>query len=158
MSKGMKAFFGIVSASPVLFLLGMIVSFLLYLAIPVRITNTVGVQNGLLAAGSFLILVGTLLAFAAQKVSRVVTNPKYKATCPDLMQGPYQYSRHPGSLSLVIMYLGFALIVNSIAMICFAFVMLMLLTLVFIPAEEKVIGELCPEAYAEYKTKVRMWI
>jgi steroid 5-alpha reductase family enzyme len=103
MSKGMKAFFGIVSASPVLFLLGMIVSFLLYLAIPVRITNTVGVQNGLLAAGSFLILVGTLLAFAAQKVSRVVTNPKYKATCPDLMQGPYQYSRHPGSLSLVIM-------------------------------------------------------
>ncbi len=158
MNKKMKAFFGIVSASPILFLLGMIISFLLYKIVPAPLTSSSFVQNGLLAAGALFILLGTTLAFAAQKVSRVVTNPKYKATCPDLMQGPYRYSRHPGSLSFVIMYLGFALIVNSIAMICFAGFMFALLSFFFVPAEEKVIAELCPEAYAEYKTKVRMWI
>lgn len=158
MSKGMKAFFGIVSASPVLFLIGMIVSFLLYVALPVPIAASAQAGNGLLAAGAALILAGTSLAFAAQKVSRVVTDPKYKATCPDLMQGPYRFSRHPGSLSLVTMYVGFALVVNSFAMVCFAALMLLLLTTVFIPAEERVIAELCPEAYAEYRTRVRMWI
>jgi protein-S-isoprenylcysteine O-methyltransferase Ste14 len=56
------------------------------------------------------------------------------------------------------MYVGFSLVVNSLVMIGLAVILILLLTLVFVPVQEKVISELCPEAYAEYKTKVRMWI
>ena len=112
MNKGIKAFLGIVSISPILFLLGLTASFVLFKLFPTPITQSVDVANMLTAFGALLIVGGTALAFAAQRVSRVVTNPKYKATCPDLMQGPYAVSRHPGSLSLIIMYFGFTLVVN----------------------------------------------
>lgn len=158
MNKGIKAFLGIVSVAPILFLIGLTLSFLLFLRIPTPIADTVLLANALTALGAILILLGTSLAFAAQRVSRIVTDPNYKATCPDLMQGPYRHSRHPGSLSLIIMYIGFTLVVNSLVMVGLAIVLIVLLTLLFVPAQEKVITELCPEAYTEYKTRVRMWI
>ena len=158
MKKGIKLFLGIVSVSPVLFLMGLAASFVLFQEFPLPLVSSTAAADGLTAFGAILILAGTSLAFAAQRVSRVVTNPKYKATCPDLMQGPYAISRHPGSLSLIIMYVGFALVVNSLVMMALAIAFMLLLTIVFVPAEERVISELCPEAYAEYKTKVRMWI
>lgn len=158
MTKGIKAFLGIVSVSPVLFLIGLTASFVLWQYFPVTIYNPHHLVTVANVSGILMILVGTVLAFAAQRVSRVVTDPKYKATCPDLMQGPYAYSRHPGSLSLIIMYLGFALVVNSLVMLLLAVILIAMLTLIFVPAEEKVISELCPEAYVEYKTKVRMWL
>lgn len=158
MHKHLKLFFGIVSASPVLFLLGLVISFLLYLKIPAPISQNVLVSNSIVSFGAILILAGTALAFAAQKVSRIVARPSTKATCPDLMRGPYAHSRHPGSLSLIIMYIGFALVVNSWTMLAFAGLMILLLTLVFVPLEEKTIMEFCPEAYTEYKKKVRMWL
>lgn len=157
-NKGLKVFFGIVSVSPVLFLLGITASFVLWYFVPTPLVYNEVLANAVVALGAMFILLGTSLAFAAQRVSRVVTNPKYKATCPDLMQGPYAVSRHPGSLSLIIMNIGFALVVNSLIMIVLAMGLVLLLTFVFVPIEEKVISELCPEAYAEYKTKVRMWI
>ena len=158
MNKGMKAFFGIVSASPILFLIGLTASFVLFVYVPFPITKSELGANVLTALGALLIIVGTSLAFSAQRISRKVTDPKYKATCPDLMQGPYAHSRHPGSLSLIIMYVGFTMMVNSLVMVGLAIALILLLTLVFVPVQEKAITALCPEAYTEYKTKVRMWI
>lgn len=156
--KGIKLFLGIVSASPILFLIGLTLSFLLFQAFPTPLIPYSAAADAVTALGAILILVGTSLAFTAQRISRVVTDPKYKATLPDLMQGPYAYSRHPGSLSLIIMYVGFTLVVNSLVMAGLAVAFVLLLTIVFVPAQERVISELCPEAYAEYKTKVRMWL
>jgi protein-S-isoprenylcysteine O-methyltransferase Ste14 len=56
------------------------------------------------------------------------------------------------------MYIGFALVVNSLIMAIGAVVLVLLLTFIFIPLSEKVITSICPEAYREYKSKVRMWI
>jgi protein-S-isoprenylcysteine O-methyltransferase Ste14 len=158
MSKEVKALVGIVSFAPILFLLGLVVSFFLYQLFPFALTHEETLVNIFAIVGVLMLLGGTILAFSAQRISRVVTHPEYKATCPDLMQGPYAYSRHPGSLSLMIMYVGFALIVNSLIMIILACVLILALTLVFVPAQEKVISEMCPESYAEYKSKVRMWL
>ncbi len=158
MNKGIKAFLGIMSVSPILFLLGLTLSFVLFQLYPQPLITNQPLADAVTAFGAILILLGTSLAFAAQRVSRIVTDPKYKATCPDLMQGPYAYSRHPGTLSLMIMYVGFTLVVNSLVMGGLAILLIALLSLVFVPAQERVISELCPEAYAEYKKKVRMWI
>ncbi len=158
MNKTLKAFLGIVSATPILFLIWLIISFFLYIEVPIRIVPGVAWQDVLLAIGIIFILTGTALAFWAQKISRVVTDPKYKATCPDLMQGPYKYSRHPGSFSIILMSVGFAIVVNSLMMLILSAGLVILLTAVFVPIEEHIIGELCPEAYEEYRKKVRMWI
>jgi protein-S-isoprenylcysteine O-methyltransferase Ste14 len=158
MNKAVKVFFGIMSASPVVFLVGLAISFALYIKFPNPLVPGGSADDILMVAGVLIIIFGTGLAFAAQKVSRVVARPSTKATCPDLMRGPYRYSRHPGSLSLIIMYIGFALVVNSLIMAIGAVVLVLLLTFIFIPLSEKVITSICPEAYREYKSKVRMWI
>ena len=151
-------FLGIISAAPALFLVGLTMSFVLYYFFPWPIFKNALVANSFIMVGAVLILLSTSLAFMAQRISRTVTNPKYKATCPDLMQGPYAHSRHPGSLSLFGMFLGFTLVANSLVMLVLAFALFLLLTVIFIPAQEKSIASLCPEAYAEYKQKVRMWL
>ena len=158
MNKFIQSLVGIVSVAPLLFLVGLVLSFLAYFKFPLPLFHSAQLANAFVGIGAVMILIGTAVAFAAQKISRVVTNPQYKATCQDLMQGPYKVSRHPGSLALIIMYVGVALVVNSIAMLVFAGIMILLLSFVFVPMEEKAITSLCPEAYAEYKTKVRMWL
>ncbi len=158
MNKELKAFMGIVSASPVLFLIGLSLSFLLYTQFPIPLVTKPETLNIMISIGGVLILLGTMLAFGAQKISRKVTRPDFKATTEGLMQGPYRFSRHPGSLSLVMMYLGFVFVVNSLVMLLMIIVLIALLSFYFIPLEERVITGLAPEAYAEYKKRVRMWL
>ena len=158
MNKEFKAFIGIVSASPLLFLLGLALSLVLYNFYPKPLVTSSQVLNIMTAIGGIMILVGTVLAFAAQKVSRKVSSPDFKATTEGLMQGPYKYSRHPGSLALVIMYLGFVFVVNSFAMLLMVIPLLALMSFYFVPLEERVISGLAPDAYAEYKKQVRMWL
>jgi protein-S-isoprenylcysteine O-methyltransferase Ste14 len=158
MKTGFKVFLGIVSASPVLFLVGLVISFFVYIQFPIPLIRSAISADVMTGIGMVLILAGTFLAFAAQRVSRVVARPSTKATCPDLMKGPYRYSRHPGSLSLMIMYVGCVFLVNSLVMAIAAVILILLLTFIFVPMSEKVISSLCPEAYREYKSKVRMWL
>lgn len=158
MNKGTKAFMGIVSAAPVLLLVVLAISVTLHWKFQVLITTTAMGINIVTGIGGLLIIIGTFLAFFSQRISRIVSRPDFKATTEGLMQGPYKYSRHPGSLSLVVMYLGFALVANSIIMIGCFIVLVLLLSFIFFPSQEKVIQGLAPEAYAEYKKRVRMWL
>lgn len=159
MNKQLKAFFGIVSISPLLFLVGLALSFVAYEQWPTPITMNAQVMNIFMIIGGVAILFGTVLALRSQKISRVISHPDTKVTsADDLMKGPYRYSRHPGALALMIMYIGFVLMVNSLVMVAFAIIFIALLTLIFVPLEEKSISELCPEAYADYKSRVRMWV
>lgn len=158
MNKELKAFMGIVSASPILFLIGLSISFLLYTQFPIPLVTKPETLNIMTAIGGILILLGTILAFAAQKISRKVSRPDFKATTEGLMQGPYKYSRHPGSLSLIIMYLGFVFVVNSLVMLLVIVILIAMMSFYFVPLEERVISGLAPEAYSEYKKCVRMWL
>jgi protein-S-isoprenylcysteine O-methyltransferase Ste14 len=157
-NQHLKAFLGIVSAAPVLFLVGLAVSIGIFVLWPIPLAHGMLATNILTVIGAVLIILGTILAFVAQRISRVVTSPDNKATVQSLMQGPYKYSRHPGSLAIGMMYLGFVLVLNSFILIFVAGFFLVLMTFVITPMEEKVIEELCPDAYRQYKTKVRMWI
>lgn len=158
MNKHLKAFSAIITVSPLLFLGGLVTSIFLYTKVPVPIFSHQQLITIFTGVGALLIVIGTILAFIAQTRSRIVAHPSFKATAESLMGGVYKYSRHPGSLSLIIMYIGFALVANSLMMILVAIILIILLTFIFIPIQEKSIAELCPEAYAEYKTKVRMWL
>jgi Sec-independent protein secretion pathway component TatC len=67
MNKEFKAFMGIVSISPVLFLVGLTISFLLYTQFPKPLVTSFMALNILTTIGGVLILAGTILAFGAPK-------------------------------------------------------------------------------------------
>ena len=157
-NRPLKAFLGIVSITPILFLVVLAISIGIYILWPIPLAHGILATTILTWVGAVLILAGTILAFVAQRISRIVANPNHKATVESLMQGPYKYSRHPGSLAIGMMYVGLVLVTNSLILVFVALLLLNLMTFVFTPIEEKVIQSLCPEAYTEYKTRVRMWI
>jgi protein-S-isoprenylcysteine O-methyltransferase Ste14 len=156
MNKHLKAFMGVVSATPVIFLLGMATALLAYFLFPYPIYFAA--QNIFLALGIVLLVGGTATVFWANKISRLFHKSLVMHTCFDFMRGPYRYSRHPGALSMILMFLGFAFIANSITVIILTLVIFVLLTFVFIPMEERALMADCKESYEDYKNRVRMWL
>lgn len=151
-----KAFVSIVSIAPILYLVGLAASFLLYLALPFPLT-TQAVEPTLLLVGAITIVLSTGLVFWAERVSRRGAH-LHTPSVDDFMIGPYRYTRHPGALGLMIMFIGFALVVNSLIMAILAAVFIILETFYFIPMEEATYMETAADAYTEYRKRVRMWI
>ncbi len=152
-----QSFVGVVSIAPILFLFGLALSFGLHILIPSMITHSLMAQNVLLGIGAFLVFIGTVISFWAQ---RIISKDVHVKSCPsidELMQGPYKYSRHPASLALGIIYWGLALATNSIVMAILAMVFWAMMTMWFAPREEQFMIDSCGQVYRDYQAKVRMW-
>ena len=156
MNKHVQAFMAIVSATPVVFLLSMGIALLAYFLFPYPIYFAA--QNVFLTAGIVLLIGGTVTVFWANKISRVFHKSIESNIRFDFRRGPYRYSRHPGALSMVVMFLGFAFIANSVTVVIITGIIFLLLTFVFIPLEERALLSDCKDSYEEYKNKVRMWL
>ena len=152
-----QSFVGVVSVAPILFLVGLALAFGLHILIPSMIFKNPVMQNVLLGVGAFLVLLGTALSFWTQRIisKNVHNNPN--PNLGDLMHGPYKYSRHPGSLSLGIIFWGLALAVNSIVMAVLAMLFWAMMTMWFAPWEETFMVASCGQVYRDYQDKVRMW-
>ncbi len=155
-NQRIKAFVSIVSIAPILYLIGLGASFLLYLALPFPLA-TQTVEPILLWIGAIIIVLSTGLVFWAQRISRRGAHMQ-TPTADDFMHGPYRYTRHPGALGLMIMFIGFALVVNSLIMAVLAALFIILETFYFIPMEEATYMETSADAYTEYRKRVRMWL
>lgn len=159
--RHIKAFVNIVSIAPVLYLVGLGVSFLLYVLFPIPLFGA-SFAEAVLETGVVVIGLATGLVFWAQHISRQGAHRKkeiiYAPTCRDFMRGPYRYTRHPGALGLMLMFAGFVLVTNSLVLVIILGLFIILETFWFIPMEEKTYMDECPGVYAEYKTKVRMWL
>lgn len=156
MGKILKLFMGIVSATPVLILAGIILVYIMSIVFPVPISMTLRIP--IILAGMLLIVLGTVTVFWANTISRLFHRSLNNMTCFDFMHGPYKFSRHPGALSMVMMLLGLSFVMNSFWGLVISLGMFLLLTFVFIPLEEKSLINHCSESYLEYKKQVRMWL
>lgn len=157
----LKKFVSIVSVAPLLYLAGLAVSLFLYFIMPWPLVG-MRAEPVLLGVGMAFIVLATLLVFWAQGISRKgahrPTVISAGPVCEDFMRGPYKYMRHPGALGLMIMFAGFVLVVNSLVMAVLLVLFVIAETVWFVPAEEAEYMESCPEAYAEYRRRVRMWL
>ncbi|MDB4984487.1 MAG: isoprenylcysteine carboxylmethyltransferase family protein [Patescibacteria group bacterium] len=145
------------SVAPILFLMGLALSFGLDLLIPATLFKTLLLQNLFLGIGAFLVLLGTGLSFWAQKFISKNVHSVSAPTLTDLMQGPYRYSRHPGSLSLGIIFWGLALAINSTVMAILAVLFWAMMTMWFAPWEEAFMIKSVGQVYRDYQGRVRMW-
>jgi protein-S-isoprenylcysteine O-methyltransferase Ste14 len=75
-----------------------------------------------------------------------------------VQDGPFGFSRNPIYLAFVTMYLGLALVFDSVYILIMLVVVIILFDRKQIPREERYLQEKFGDEFSQYKTKVRRWI
>ena len=147
---------GIVAPPPLIYLGALVFGLLLNgrfpaTFLPSRITRTLGwplLSGGVLLLGWFewaLRHAGTP-ASPYKPVSHVVTD------------GPFQYTRNPGYLSMTVIYTGIASLANALWAILLLPVALLVIQRGVIEREERYLERKFGEEYLRYKAQVKRWI
>jgi protein-S-isoprenylcysteine O-methyltransferase Ste14 len=141
--------------TPTLFLVAIGFALLFFRLYPVRISYHLTIVTSI---GIGLFIIGTILVILAERSRHNLFHFSEGLTCYDFSVGVYNHSRHPGTLGFLMLFLGFAFLLNSQAILITVFLHFLLLSLVFIPLIEREIEQNCGNPYKEYKKIVRMWI
>jgi protein-S-isoprenylcysteine O-methyltransferase Ste14 len=100
------------------------------------------------------ISVGAFAAFRRHKTT-IVPNRPASAVVTD---GPYRYTRNPMYVSLVSLYLGLALLMNTWWAIILLPVVILVVDRKVIAREERYLSSAFPDAYGPYSARVRRWV
>ena len=73
-------------------------------------------------------------------------------------EGIFSKSRNPMYLGMFLLLLGISICFGNIISICIPFIFIILIAIIFIPVEEKMMGEIFGKKYQDYKSKTRIWI
>ena len=111
------------------------------------------------AVGWPLVVAGVLLsAWAIRTMCRAGEDPDaYKPTTAIVANGPYALSRNPIYVSFIAVYVGIALLVNTLWLIIFLPVGIALLHYGVIAREESYLERVIGDEYLKYKARVRRW-
>jgi len=140
---------------PLFFLVALGFSLLFFRVWPVRFFDH-GITGAVL--GGIAIILGTVLVFWSEKSRHHNFFDKEALLCEDFSQGIYKKSRHPGTFGFLVIFLGFAFILNSTAVVVTVILHTLILSVIFIPLIEQETERLCGQEYKKYKDSVRMWL
>jgi len=147
----------IIAPAAIIFLFTVIAGFVLQYFVPLYVFSSSILISVLYAS---LFIVGILIAgwaLQTMKAANVSSRP-YTPTAKLVIAGPYQYSRNPMYLAMILVYLSIAFLFNSL---WFFVLLIPLLSLVFwgvIQPEEKFLAVYFGEEYRNYKKRVRCWL
>jgi protein-S-isoprenylcysteine O-methyltransferase Ste14 len=149
---------GVVAPPPLIYLGAVVIGLTLNYFYPATITflpRSVEIIAGvtLVAIAGFLI-VSSLRSFAAAKTN---VEP-WKPTTAIVSSGVYNFSRNPIYLAMTLLYLGAALLLNSMWVLALIIPVLFLIHFGVILREEKYLSQKFGEEYAHYKKRVRRWM
>ena len=111
------------------------------------------VGAGLLLAGFSLVL-WALATFRRHRTGIYPNQPAVRI----VRDGPYHRTRNPMYLSMTLLYLGGAMLVNSLLPLAFLPIALLLLAKLVIAREERYLRSAFGEEYASYCRDVRRWL
>lgn len=109
-------------------------------------------------AGLILILLGSILLYAAQLSSRKIRKAvKSSEDKVNFFVGPYAYVRHPGYTGMVVLGIGMSLIVNSTIILVSSIMFYLIARMVVIKEEAHLMHEdsHVKNEYKEYTKKVK---
>lgn len=118
---------------------------------PARILMFVGIAEILIALGLQLWSIVTFRRL------RTAVIPRHRATVV-ADKGPYALSRNPMYLGFVVMYVGFAFIMNALWPLLFLPEAIVLVYLFAIRREESYLTREFGDVYTEYRSRVRRWL
>jgi len=75
-----------------------------------------------------------------------------------IVEGPFRFSRHPMYLGMVAILLGVAIICGSLITFVAPITFFIIMSVVFVPVEEKAMEVTFGNEYLEYKARVRQWL
>jgi protein-S-isoprenylcysteine O-methyltransferase Ste14 len=140
---------------PVLFLITLGLSLLAFRYFPTRVFINGDIAAGL---GVLLFIIGTPLILFAEQERHQLLSLSEATTCSEFKIGIYKYSRHPGTLGFMLLLFGFGCFINSLTVIIFGMIHMVLLSLIYIPLVEQEMIKVCGDSYKEYREQVRMWL
>ena len=108
----------------------------------------------LLIIASVPIMPPVLLRFRRAGTSFNVRKPAVAL----ITDGPYRFSRNPGYVSLTLLYLGVALLLNNVWVLLLVLPALLTMDLWIVRSEERHLEERFGEQYLRYKRAVRRWV
>ncbi|HEX9758563.1 MAG TPA: isoprenylcysteine carboxylmethyltransferase family protein [Nitrospiria bacterium] len=108
---------------------------------------------------SLVIFSGLLVFLGIWAIKRGGTHvDPYKPTTVLVVDGPYRFTRNPLYLSLTLLYMGIAILLNLVWAALVLPVALIIMHFGVIAREEKYLERKFGQGYLQYKTRVRRWI
>lgn len=106
--------------------------------------------------GVLLVVLGSLLLFWAQSSSKKSLHERHEEHRSEkaFLHGPYTFLRSPTQVSLLFMFVGLGLVLNSVFVTVAAVISFILSKTVFIKKQESILESRYGESYKAYKTKV----
>ncbi len=108
----------------------------------------------ILAAGMVL---GPLWGIRTMRAADTTVRPD-RAASHLVTGGPFSYSRNPLYVALTLMYVGIAIIANSIWALLLVIPPVLVIALLVIPREEAHLKRVFGEEYERYQARVRRWL
>ena len=100
-----------------------------------------------------------LLAWSERQFAHHKTSHDHRAIASDLITtGPFQFSRNPVYIGLLILMLGLAMALNTLWVLFFTLLPLLVLHFHVVPREEACLEQLFPDTYPSYRQSVRRWL
>ena len=78
--------------------------------------------------------------------------------CTIVTEGVYRWTRNPMYLGMALIYLGFALLLDSLVALILIFPLVFVIQKEVIEREERYMEAKFGDAYRDYKARVRRWI
>ena len=111
------------------------------------------------AAIAFLTAGGVLAAWTVRLFDRAGTTHKpWEKPSGLVREGPYRHSRNPMYVGVALFLLGIGALVGTVPFLLVPVVWLVVVDRFFVRFEERLLADLCGEAYWQYKRRVRRWI
>ena len=149
---------GILVPPPLIFAAGLIIGWLLHLWRPIFITAGSSTARLVAAAACIVIylalFLGALRLFRRAGTSVIPTRP----TTALVTGGVYRFTRNPLYVSMVALYVGIALLIDSWWPIVLLPVVVLVIDRAVIAREERYLASVFPAEYAAYRARVRRWL
>jgi protein-S-isoprenylcysteine O-methyltransferase Ste14 len=147
---------GVVAPPPLVYLGGLAVGFALELLLPG--TSVPGAVRWIL--GGVLLVAGLVLlgSFNAAFQRKGTAVEPWKPTTAIVTTGPYRLTRNPAYLGMALVYIGIALLADSLWVLVPLPVVLLIIDRMVIAREERYLERKFGQEYLDYKRRVRRWI
>lgn len=100
-----------------------------------------------------------LLAWSERQFAHHKTSHDHRAIASELITtGPFQFSRNPVYIGLLILMLGLAMALNTLWVLFLTLLPLLVMQVHVVPREEACLEQLFPDAYPSYRQSVRRWL
>ncbi len=150
---------GVVAPPPLIYAGGLALGLLLHRLLPIKLlTHAPRVLTLVLGSiSSGLALTIAILSFRQMRNANTHIDPT-QPTNTIVTSGPFRFTRNPIYTSLTLLYIGVALIVNSLLTMLLLPIILVLMNVGVIAREERYLERKFGTQYLAYKQRVHRWL